>query len=145
MCVSKYEKVLKLIFIFISNTPISYQIRYLKGIYPKAEEMLLLDILANADNNVQKASEKLQSMGYQKRDSTTPKLPTRGREEQNEQKERDKIEAENTPPPQPRLKSNEEKQKSAVCSWVFSFDRNFSSQSINRLLLCFVYKKIRHS
>lgn len=79
--------------------------------------MLLLDILANADNNVQKASEKLQSMGYEKRDSTTPKLPTRGREEQNEQRERDKIEAENTPPPQPRLKSNEEKQKSEFCWW----------------------------
>lgn len=74
--------------------------------------MLLLDILANADNNVQKASEKLQSMGYEKRDTTTPKLPNRGREEQ-VQKEREKIEAENTPPPQPRLKSNEEKQKSA--------------------------------
>lgn len=75
--------------------------------------MLLLDILANADNNVQKASEKLQSMGYEKRDTTTPKLPTRGREEQN-QMEREKIEAENTPPPLPRLKSNEEKQKSTI-------------------------------
>lgn len=82
--------------------------------------MLLLDILANADNNVQKASEKLQSMGYEKRDSTTPKLPTRGREEQKVQKEREKIEAENTPPPQPRLKSNEEKQKSASHFVFFS-------------------------
>lgn len=84
--------------------------------------MLLLDILANADNNVQKASEKLQSMGYEKRDSTTPKLPTRGREEQKEQKEREKIEAENTPPPQPRLKSNDEKQKSAIFLCFFFFE-----------------------
>lgn len=87
----------------------------MKSIYPKAEEMLLLDLLANADNNVQKASEKLSSMGYEKRDTTTPKLPSRGREE-HVQKEREKFEAENTPPPQPRLKSNEEKQKS---SWYF--------------------------
>lgn len=71
----------------------------------------MLDILASADNNVQKASEKLISMGYEKRDTTALKQPSRGREEQ-VQKELEKIEAENTPPPQPRLKSNEEKQKS---------------------------------
>ncbi|XP_031631280.1 uncharacterized protein LOC116345757 isoform X4 [Contarinia nasturtii] len=84
------------------------KLRYLKSIYPKAEEMLLLDILANADNNVQKASEKLSSMGYEKRDTTTPKPTNRAREEQIL---KEKIERENTPPPQPRLKSNEEKQK----------------------------------
>lgn len=83
--------------------------RYLKSIYPKAEEMLLLDILANADNNVQKASEKLTLMGYEKRDTTAPRSTSRNREEQI-QKER--IEAECTPPPLPRLKSKEEKQKS---------------------------------
>lgn len=89
--------------------------RYLKSIYPKAEEMLLLDILANADNNVQKASEKLCTMGYEKRDTTAIKQTNRSREEQ---VLRQKIEAENTPPPQPRLKSNEEKQKSACLSII---------------------------
>ncbi|XP_055324154.1 uncharacterized protein LOC129578905 isoform X8 [Sitodiplosis mosellana] len=82
--------------------------KYLKSIYPKAEEMLLLDILANADNNVQKASEKLSSMGYEKRDTTAPKPTNRTREEQ---VLKERIERENTPPLQPRLKSNEEKQK----------------------------------
>lgn len=86
-----------------------YIFRYLKSIYPKAEEMLLLDTLANADNNVQKASEKLTSMGYEKRDTTAPKKTNRDREEQ---VLKERIEAENTPPPQPRSKSNEEKQKS---------------------------------
>ncbi|XP_017844420.1 uncharacterized protein LOC108601042 isoform X2 [Drosophila busckii] len=42
--------------------------RYMKNIFPKADEMLLLDVLANADNNVQFASEKLQTLGYIKRD-----------------------------------------------------------------------------
>lgn len=88
----------------------SFNFRYLKSIHPKAEEMLLLDILANADNNVQKASEKLSAMGYEKRDTTAPKPTNRTREEQ---VLREKIERENTPPPQPRLKSNEEKQKSS--------------------------------
>lgn len=77
--------------------------------------MLLLDILANADNNVQKASEKLSSMGYEKRDTTAPKPTNRTREEQ---VLKERIERENTPPQQPRLKSNEEKQKSM---WIFSF------------------------
>ncbi|ALC44183.1 CG10508 [Drosophila busckii] len=44
------------------------KLRYMKNIFPKADEMLLLDVLANADNNVQFASEKLQTLGYIKRD-----------------------------------------------------------------------------
>lgn len=81
----------------------------MKSIYPKAEETLLLDILANADNNVQKASEKLNTMGYEKRDTTAPKVTNRNIEEQ---VLKERYEAENTPPPQPKFKSNEEKQKS---------------------------------
>ncbi|XP_037894441.1 uncharacterized protein LOC119640450 isoform X4 [Glossina fuscipes] len=46
--------------------------KYMKTIFPKADETLLLDILANADNNVQKASEKLISLGYTKRDFAPP-------------------------------------------------------------------------
>lgn len=74
--------------------------------------MLLLDILASADNNVQVAGEKLTSMGYEKRDATTPKPPIRNREEQ---LERERREAE-MPPPAPiiRYKSTEEKQQSKI-------------------------------
>lgn len=85
--------------------------RYLKSIFPKAEETLLLDILANGDNNVQIASEKLISMGYEKRDTTAPKLTNRNREEQ---VMRDRKIAENTPPPQPKIRTNEEKHKSII-------------------------------
>ncbi|SPP85345.1 uncharacterized protein LOC117586845 isoform X2 [Drosophila guanche] len=49
--------------------------RYMKNIFPKADEMLLLDILANADNNVQFASEKLISLGYTKREMQQPHKP----------------------------------------------------------------------
>ncbi|XP_001996787.2 uncharacterized protein LOC6570559 isoform X1 [Drosophila grimshawi] len=51
------------------------KLRYMKNIFPKADEMLLLDILANADNNVQFASEKLISLGYTKRDMQLPHRP----------------------------------------------------------------------
>ncbi|SPP85344.1 uncharacterized protein LOC117586845 isoform X1 [Drosophila guanche] len=51
------------------------KLRYMKNIFPKADEMLLLDILANADNNVQFASEKLISLGYTKREMQQPHKP----------------------------------------------------------------------
>lgn len=98
--------------------------RYLKSIYPKAEETLLLDILANADNNVQKASEKLTTMGYEKRDTTAPKVTNRDREEQ-VMKER--KEAENTPPSLPKCKTNEEKTKSMLIL-IKSFEAIFLFQ-----------------
>ncbi|XP_055610695.1 uncharacterized protein LOC129757480 isoform X2 [Uranotaenia lowii] len=44
------------------------KLRYLKSFFPKAEETLILDVLANADNNVQTASQQLIKMGYEKRD-----------------------------------------------------------------------------
>lgn len=91
-----------------------YYCRYLKSIFPKADETLLLDILANADNNVQIASEKLLSMGYEKRDNTAPKLTNRNREEQ---VMRDRKIAELTPPPQPKIKTNDEKIKSKLSLW----------------------------
>nr|XP_036220573.1 uncharacterized protein LOC106627441 isoform X7 [Bactrocera oleae] len=53
------------------------KLRYLKTIFPKADEMVLLDILASSENNVQTASEKLISMGYTKRDFIPPKISHR--------------------------------------------------------------------
>lgn len=46
--------------------------RYLKNVFPKADETILLDILEQSDNNVQKASEKLLELGYEKRNPTAP-------------------------------------------------------------------------
>lgn len=42
--------------------------RYLKSVFPTVEEYLLLDVLSNSDNNVQKATDRLVKMGYVKRD-----------------------------------------------------------------------------
>ncbi|XP_045542006.1 uncharacterized protein LOC106717087 isoform X1 [Papilio machaon] len=49
------------------------KLKYLKSIFPKAEETLILDILANKDDNVQKASEELISMGFTKKDTSIQK------------------------------------------------------------------------
>ncbi|XP_050560034.1 uncharacterized protein LOC118263769 isoform X5 [Spodoptera frugiperda] len=55
------------------------KLKYLKSIFPKAEETLILDVLANKDNNVQKASEELIGMGFSKKETlvtTQKKEPT---------------------------------------------------------------------
>ncbi|XP_047114067.1 uncharacterized protein LOC124794620 isoform X2 [Schistocerca piceifrons] len=82
-------------------------IKYLKSVFPKAEETVLLDILSNSENNVQKASEKLLAMGFEKRDTPPPRLTLRQKED--EQKAAEPQAA--TPTPPPRMKSIEEKQK----------------------------------
>ncbi|XP_071444724.1 uncharacterized protein [Hetaerina americana] len=80
------------------------KLRYLKSVFPTVEETFLLDILCNADNNVQKATEKLLVMGFEKRDTPPPRLTIRKKEE--EPKPKTVI-----PTPPPRMKSQEEKQK----------------------------------
>lgn len=89
----------------------------MKGLYPAAEETLLLDVLSNADNNVQKASEKLSSMGFEKRDTPPPRLLQRRKEEEQRallEKQRMSV----TPTPPPRLKSADEKLKSKFLLWL---------------------------
>ncbi|XP_039763618.1 uncharacterized protein LOC120636275 isoform X2 [Pararge aegeria] len=73
------------------------KLKYLKSVFPKAEETVILDILANKDNNVQKASEELISMGFTKKETILA-----------QQKKKDKE----TPPPPKKviiMKTAEEK------------------------------------
>ncbi|KAI4470732.1 bomb/kira protein [Holotrichia oblita] len=44
------------------------KLRYMKCIFPKAEETVILDVLTSSDNNIQKASEWLKKMGYERKD-----------------------------------------------------------------------------
>lgn len=80
----------------------------MKGIFPKAEETLILDLLANADNNIQKASEQLISMGYDRKDTSLQKQSL----EKKEKKEKAmKAELENRPPQPQKIKTLEEKKQ----------------------------------
>jgi len=57
--------------------------RYLKSVFPTVEEYLLLDVLANSENNVQKASDRLVKMGYVKRETpSAPRLHAKKKEEE---------------------------------------------------------------
>merc|ERR550532_1524261 len=82
------------------------KLRYLKSVFPTVEEYLLLDVLSNNDNNVQKAADKLVKMGYVKRDTpSAPRLHARKKEEE-------RLAEKRTPLPKPPpLKSEKEKQE----------------------------------
>lgn len=48
------------------------KLRYLKLLYPDADEAVLFDLLYNCDQNAQDAIERLEKMGYKRKDSIRP-------------------------------------------------------------------------
>ncbi|XP_012259954.2 uncharacterized protein LOC105688341 isoform X3 [Athalia rosae] len=91
----------------VSDTHIRLLLKkYLKNVFPKADETILLDILEQSDNNVQKASEKLIELGYEKRNPTGPSQSLL----KQKSAEQRRIE-QPTPTPPPRMRSIEEKNK----------------------------------
>ncbi|XP_050742538.1 uncharacterized protein LOC108028701 isoform X3 [Drosophila biarmipes] len=85
--------------------------RYMKNIFPKADEELLLDILANADNNVQFASEKLISLGYTKREMQQPHRPNNRPPELNQEQQAPADQGAVHIPLRPKEYTEEEKKK----------------------------------
>lgn len=77
--------------------------------FPKAEETVILDVLANVDNNVQKASDRLITMGYQKRDVVAANKAALRKKEVEQQEREEKLLL--TPKPV-RIKTMDEKRKS---------------------------------
>lgn len=76
----------------------------MKSVFPTVEEYLLLDVLSNSDNNVQKAADRLVKMGYVKRDTpSAPRLHARKKEEE-------RLAEKRTPLPKPPpIKTDKEK------------------------------------
>ncbi|XP_058802297.1 uncharacterized protein LOC131670597 isoform X2 [Phymastichus coffea] len=85
------------------------KLRYLKSLFPKADEYIILDALEQCDNSIQKTAENLMELGYEKRNPLAmAKSPIKKKEE-----DEGKI-IEITPPaptPPPRMKTLEEKNK----------------------------------
>jgi len=80
------------------------KLRYLKSVFPTVEEYLLLDVLANSENNVQKTSDKLSKMGYVRRETpSAPRLHAKRKEEE-------RLAEKRTPLPKPPpIKTEKEK------------------------------------
>ncbi|XP_050076189.1 uncharacterized protein LOC126563586 [Anopheles maculipalpis] len=87
------------------------KLRYMKSIFPKAEETLILDVLANADNNVQTASQQLLKMGYDKREQPIPQRNSASRKGTGTSQATEDDKKEELKTPTPKLKSPEEKKK----------------------------------
>lgn len=83
--------------------------RYVKGLFPKAEETVILDTLISVENNVQKAADKLIEMGYAKRDMISANKIALKKKEEDLKEERERILLA-TPKPV-RIKTIEEKKK----------------------------------
>lgn len=78
----------------------------MKSLFPKADEAVILDVLANVDNNVQRASEQLVRMGYEKKEMTpAPRLSHR--KKPTEHASLKNIE----PSPPTKVKTTDEKKK----------------------------------
>ncbi|XP_046467738.1 uncharacterized protein [Neodiprion pinetum] len=91
----------------VSDTHIRLLLKkYLKNVFPKADETILLDILEQSDNNVQKASEKLIELGYEKRSPTGPSKPSLKKQTDEQNRTEQSV-----PTPPPRMRSLEEKNK----------------------------------
>jgi hypothetical protein len=81
--------------------------------FPKCEETIILDVLATVENNVQKASEQLVKMGYEKKELTpAPRLSHRKKDENGSLRKQQAVAVQPTPPPKP--KTADEKKK---CEW----------------------------
>ena len=68
----KFYYIENILYIYIKLLIWTIANRYLKNVFPKVDEYVLLDTLEQCDNNVQKATEKLLELGYEKRNPTGP-------------------------------------------------------------------------
>lgn len=94
----------------------------MKSIFPKAEETLILDVLANNDNNIQKSSEILKEMGFERRDVLKLLQQQQQQEAEMKAKEEELIQC-NEPVP-PKVLSPDDKTKSISYTNKMFFDSN---------------------
>lgn len=52
----------------------SISCRYMKSIFPKADETIILEVLQNNENSIQRSSDILRDMGYEKKETVKPSV-----------------------------------------------------------------------
>lgn len=80
----------------------------MKSIFPQPDETVILDVLASNDNDIQKTSEALKNMGFERKDTT--KVAKAKLKKETKQIEKDDKTPVTTVPP--KIKSVEEKERS---------------------------------
>ncbi|XP_028150742.1 uncharacterized protein LOC114344088 isoform X4 [Diabrotica virgifera virgifera] len=97
----------------VSETHIKMLIKkYMKSIFPRADEMIILDVLQGNENNIQKTSEVLKDMGFERKD--TVKVAQQKLDAKREQERREEEQEVTVAVVQPRVKTSEEKQRVKV-------------------------------
>ncbi|XP_015834083.1 uncharacterized protein LOC656340 isoform X4 [Tribolium castaneum] len=81
--------------------------KYMKSIFPQADETVILDVLYNNESNIQKVSEILIDMGFNRKD--TVKAAQQKMETKIEEKRIEEVKKNEPPPPPPKIKTKEEK------------------------------------
>lgn len=85
----------------------------MKSIFPEADETLILEILQNNEHNIQKVSDVLKEMGYNKKD--TVKVAQQKMEAKMEEKRKEEEEVQEVLPSlQMKIKTAEEKEQSKI-------------------------------
>ncbi|KAJ8985545.1 hypothetical protein NQ317_019928 [Molorchus minor] len=84
--------------------------KYMKAIFPEADETLILEFLQNNDNKIQMASDLLKEMGFTKKDTVKVAQQKMEAKQEEKKKEEDQKLAKQ-PSPQVKIKSAEEKMK----------------------------------
>ncbi|CAH1982406.1 unnamed protein product [Acanthoscelides obtectus] len=85
------------------------KLRYMKSIFPTADETVILDVLQNNENSIQKTAENLTKMGFAKKD--TVKIAQQKMEAKKEEKKKEEETAVKPLTPVMKVKSDEEKKK----------------------------------
>ncbi|XP_072376579.1 uncharacterized protein [Diabrotica undecimpunctata] len=85
------------------------KLRYMKSIFPRADEMIILDVLQGNENNIQKASDVLKEMGFERKD--TVKVAQQKLDAKKEQERKEQEQEVTVAVVQPRVKTSEEKQR----------------------------------
>ncbi|XP_050312119.1 BAG family molecular chaperone regulator 3 isoform X4 [Anthonomus grandis grandis] len=96
----------------VSETHIKLLLKkYMKSIFPNADETVILECLQNNENSIQKTSDTLREMGYSKKDTVKP--PETPKPESKTEGTTSKVAVEAakaTPSPAPKRASSEDKQ-----------------------------------
>ncbi|KAL1516682.1 hypothetical protein ABEB36_000562 [Hypothenemus hampei] len=88
------------------------KLRYMKSLFPHADETIILECLQNNENSIQKTSENLNEMGYRKRESVKVATPNSKTTKDLSENVDATVEKSKTPSPLPlKIRTNEEKTK----------------------------------
>lgn len=90
----------------------------MKSLFPQPDETVILDVLTSNDNNIQKTTEALKEMGFQRKDTTKvekPKPPETPKKD-DEEKEENKMQS----APVVKIKSLAEKEKCKYIRYILS-------------------------